>query len=652
MANPGQNRFAIMTGSPAAPSWRGGRVSTACNACHRVKMKCVRIGNSACIRCQRTMRECYARQPLYSDKFEVVIKTPENFNIQSKSRASNRTRRQRGKGRPHTKKATPAECNRHATALGHNKNLVTGLPSICLTAPLLAVLGGYVVKNSLHINPSSPHSPEAFITPPGSVFSDVPDRCMIDSPLSKVEMRQLLKMFCSRLLPSIPVFAKDDFENLEVLAQQQPELLYSICYVTARYLPGGLSTVRMVYPYILRFVQDISAGVSLLETANVTSFRALMVLYAFSEVALPNIESPHCPYMLPTQLLKTATEMYGNQLGLHRSIEGARAMLSLPPSQWLASASYKRYTYWLWLFTMSHHSAIITRTPPSIRSDSSIRFASELFAGTKIKPPLRRLLGEVELCLLWEKANAADSNFGEWWCPSERATTACPSPCTVIEIVTRDLAAWRAKYASFIQHGGFGIGLDFHHRFSQFCLSTYAICHYTQLSDSGGREMLVRITLDHAVDMLSWIQELSPVIRESLRYISDFAYVMLVFACVFIVQVCESRHMLPSERRKPLKTVSTTAQLLIDLGLHNFHFPSLYGKLLQRQLVDDQLDSNVGVETDVHIESIWAEASSSNWTDHQPKINGDFFCREVSGDEDLFHDLLNMSNFDWFGAPE
>jgi hypothetical protein len=50
-----------------------------------------------------------------------------------------------------------------------------------------------------------------------------------------------------------------------------------------------------------------------------------------------------------------------------------------------------------------HSSALVTRTPPSIRSDYSIRSAPELFSGADIGPRLRRLLGEVELCLLWKK---------------------------------------------------------------------------------------------------------------------------------------------------------------------------------------------------------------------------------------------------------
>ncbi|KAK0763389.1 hypothetical protein N5P37_002766 [Trichoderma harzianum] len=611
-------------------------------------MKCVRVGESACTRCQRAKRSCSARLPPYPDEFELVVKTPKNFNAPKQPRTSKDVCRRRFKSRHHNRRIAPANCDGHAVILKHDRRLIDDLPSIYLTAPILAVLGDNVVNDALDIDSHSIYSSATSLSICSSpILSDGND-----SPLSRAEMRQLLKIFCSRLLSSIPVFTKDDFKNPDVIIEQQPELIHAICYVTARYLPGGLSTVRLIYPKVLKFVQDKSAGSVWPGTADITSFRALVVLYAFSEIALPNIESPHSPYILPTQLLKTVTEIYGTQLGLHRSIDGARAMLSLPHDQWLSSASYKRYTYWLWLFTMSHHSAIITRTPPSIRSDNSIRSAPELFAGINIEPRMRRLLGEVELCLLWEKANAVDSTFGEWWCPSEQAGPACPSPSAVVDIVTRDLTAWRAKYASFIEHGGFGIGLDFHYRYSQFCLSTYAVCHYTHVSDIDKRDLLVRTTLDHAVGMLSWLQKLSPVVRESLRYISDFAFVMVLYACMFILQACESRHMLSEERCKNLKTVATTAQLLVDLGIHSFHFPSIYGKLLQRQLGNLQPNVCDGVKADLQPKSNSPETPVTIWTEYSNIKGDDWYQDDFGSQGDLFGEMLNLPRLDWFEALE
>lgn len=163
---------------------------------------------------------------------------------------------------------------------------------------------------------------------------------------------------------------------------------------------------------------------------------------------------------------------------------------------------------------------------------------------------------------------------------------------------------------------------------------------------------MVRTTLDHAVGMLSWLQHLNPVVRESLRYISDFAFVMLLYACAFILQACDSRHMLPEERCKKLKAVATTAQLLIDLGIHTFHFPSIYGKLLQRQLGNVQPNVRDGVEADVQPQSNSPEAFGGIWAEYA-NVKGDYWCQDDLGDQDiLFGELFNMPRLDWFEVSE
>ncbi|KAL6889984.1 hypothetical protein GGI43DRAFT_222703 [Trichoderma evansii] len=531
---------------------------------------------------------------------------------------------------------------------GQIRENVDNLPSIYSTAPFWTVVEDGYAEHVLGLESKSPA--DTLNTPPSTIQSSRSVICVLDAGPASAEMKQLLKIFCTRLLPSIPIFTKDDFKNPELLIEEQPELLHSICYVTSRYLPGGLSTVQSVYPLVLRFVQERSAGASWFKKANIGHFRALVVLYAFSEAAHSNVDSPHFPYMLPTQLVKTVTEIYGTQLGLHRSIDGVRTMLSVPHDELLSDVSYKRYTYWLWLFTMSHHSALITRTPPSIRSDYSIRSAPELFARANISPRLRRLLGEVELCLLWEKANTLDSGLGEWWCPSEVPEISQSSPSAIVAVVTHDLAAWRDKYSSFIEQGGFGIGLDFHHRFSQFCLSTYAVCHFAHVSDNDERCLLVKETLGHAVEVLSWLQHLNPVAQESLRYISDFAFIMLLFACAFIIQACESRHMSPEDRQSKLKIVSATAKLLVELGIHASHFPSIFGKSLQKRLENFRLNGCDDESIEAQMENPCQELPSM-WTDYHSSVFGEIsYQNEIGDSEVLFGELLNISNLNWYDA--
>lgn len=152
--------------------------------------------------------------------------------------------------------------------------------------------------------------------------------------------------------------------------------------------------------------------------------------------------------------------------------------------------------------------------------------------------------------------------------------------------------------------------------------------------------------------MLSWLQQLSPVVRESLRYISDFAFVMILYACMFILQACESRQMLSEERCKNLKIVATTAQLLIDLGIHSFHFPSIYGKLLQRQLGNLQPNVRDGVETDVQPKSNSPETPGSIWAEYSTAKGDDWYQDDFGSQEDLFGEMLNLPRLDWFEALE
>ncbi|UKZ61356.1 uncharacterized protein TrAtP1_002622 [Trichoderma atroviride] len=238
------------------------------------------------------------------------------------------------------------------TELGQMKENVEDLPSIYSTAPFWTVMQDDYVEHVIDLRSTSPE--DALNTPSSTVQSGETVSCVLDAGLSVAEMKQLMKIFCTRLLPSIPILTKDDFESPDLLIEEELELVHSICYVTSRYLPGGLSTVQSVYPLVMRFVQERFAGASWSGKANIGHFRALVILYAFSEAAHCNVHSTHSPYMLSAQLIKTVTEMYGTQLGLHRSIDGIRAILSLPRNELASNISYKRYTYWLWLFTMSH----------------------------------------------------------------------------------------------------------------------------------------------------------------------------------------------------------------------------------------------------------------------------------------------------------
>jgi hypothetical protein len=201
---------------------------------------------------------------------------------------------------------------------------------------------------------------------------------------------------------------------------ERKALVQCICYVTARFVPGG-SVIR---DKLFRPISDLLLGIS--ETQRTTAshslgfLQGLIVLYAYAQAVPTAIEGSQSP---PKDLLywriKTSTEAHALQLFIHRSIEGLRAAVASQEPNISTSYCYKTYTYWLWLYAMSHQYVLLsdqcstsnrdysgsqaTRTPPSIRADASIRAASNLLNKIGVNARIGRLLGEVELCLFWER---------------------------------------------------------------------------------------------------------------------------------------------------------------------------------------------------------------------------------------------------------
>jgi hypothetical protein len=152
-----------------------------------------------------------------------VIKSPENFNKPNKSRPSTRARYGRGNGK--SSKKLPIPRAEQITKLEQMKENVEDLPSIYLTAPFLTVLEDDYVEHVLGLESTSPDV--TLNTPSSTVHSSGSISSVLDARLSIAEMKQLMKMyecpclmlgcakhhrFCTRLLPSIPIFTKDEFE--------------------------------------------------------------------------------------------------------------------------------------------------------------------------------------------------------------------------------------------------------------------------------------------------------------------------------------------------------------------------------------------------------------------------------------------------------
>jgi hypothetical protein len=131
--------------------------------------------------------------------------------------------------------------------------------------------------------------------------------------------------------------------------------------------------------------------------------------------------------------------------------------------------------------------------------------------------------------------------------------------------------------------GGYGIGLDFHFRYAKFCLSSYALRfiqgHPNSLTSSEAAS--VKECMQYALGILDWTMNLSPVGKDALRYMSDFGFVMITFAALFVVQVCQNVRSVYAELEGALGRVSELAELMIDLAVGSGHFTAQLGRSLQ-----------------------------------------------------------------------
>lgn len=144
---------------------------------------------------------------------------------------------------------------------------------------------------------------------------------------------------------------------------------------------------------------------------ELATLQALMILYVYR----PATTSPQFEDITHWRL-KSIVEAYAIHLGCHRSVNELRNLIRSRATDITSSKSYKQYIMWLWLFTMSQHISLVTGSPPSISEDATIRLAPETLKHIHKTQAVTRLLGEVELCMLWSKVSKIPPDISQCLC--------------------------------------------------------------------------------------------------------------------------------------------------------------------------------------------------------------------------------------------
>ncbi|KAH9212446.1 hypothetical protein DL95DRAFT_391597 [Leptodontidium sp. 2 PMI_412] len=553
----------------------------ACVACRQMKMKCEGSEYPPCNRCRKVGRECL---PQPSSIRQKGFQEPQH----NDGRVNQDVRTRPLVGVPRAR--PPKNTFRFLPDPQHRALNEALIPSIYSTPPVDAVLDH-------RIKISSPRSVESTVirkrkrqctySPSNGALTPATSSLDIDRTLlSKEDMKEMIQLFNQRHLPFISIFRLKDFEDTDYLIENDLQLVYCICFVTARYLPGGQETRDRLLSEVIKVPRGVLSMQSGGPHADeLSTLKCLFILFLYSNLTPPSRSSnPSASSEIQFWHLKPVIEMYGTRLGLHRSVQDLRAEIRTNPEGIIETRAYQKYIYWLFMFATSHFTSIVTGTPPTIHVDSSIRVAPLLMKEItgQISSCNCSLLGRIELNLIWERASAQHPLLGEWW--------ALPDPFEAVdensvEAVLRDtdkeIDAWSEKWSDYIQASEQGTFLDFMARFTRFCITSYAIKFLRNSSQNLTplQKDQIRRCVACANHVLKWPLSRSPIQKDKLRYVDDAACVSCSFCCLFILSVCQTYASIIPNIFDILENVIETAQLMADLqvGFDDSHMVHAQG---------------------------------------------------------------------------
>ncbi|KAL2811627.1 hypothetical protein BJX63DRAFT_422301 [Aspergillus granulosus] len=246
-----------------------------------------------------------------------------------------------------------------------------------------------------------------------------------------------------------------------------------------------------------------------------------------------------------------------DMLTLKGLAEAYAVKLKLGVDCYLAKVSAQLPLLWVvWLYTMSHHCAVIHGCPRSLSGSAELLRAKTLLEQSVDNPRIRVLLGECDLFLLWERL----------------INTPGASPATIEDA----LHTWNVDWQrSFTSAPSAGRNLQFHFFFTRFHLFTHL------LDVSGEHRVAVAESLDAAQDFLQCIRGLSPIAKDRLRYLGDFAFVLMAYVSLYILRALSSNVTSPGRKAEFLQLVNELGVMMQSLGPQTDTHPCVYGVALR-----------------------------------------------------------------------
>ncbi|KAL2203676.1 hypothetical protein CC79DRAFT_1371716 [Sarocladium strictum] len=340
-------------------------------------------------------------------------------------------------------------------------------------------------------------------------------KCLAEAGISITEAADMFVMFGQTISPFFPWLYDTDFSVLP----SDPVFVLSAIKAISCNLPGARAlranvdtALQNVVPFVL--FDDLNRAYD----SAIDTLKGIGILYAYSEISVAQNRSDSAADVLS---IKAIAEGYAVRWNIARP----------------RASNLKGCILWLWLYTLSSLYSRLLSCPQTISADRSVRDIAALVKASIHDTQISALLGEVDLCRIADSEDSTAvsdaAKFDQWskdWSHFED---------------TRNAESRR---------------LRFHLRYAKFwrCAS-----HYRGSSDAGPE------VLTAARSFLQCVTELPPVSQSKLKHMCDFAFLMMVSVCCYLLQAVE-RSSLASfdmgQRSACMREVRSIAELLAFLS--------------------------------------------------------------------------------------
>jgi hypothetical protein len=408
------------------------------------------------------------------------------------------------------------------------------------------------------------------------------------------EICHLSRFFETNLIEHVPVLTRVDVSDLGTIVKTKRLLVYCMAYVAARFVPGCRAFRNTLTPIIrsmfwLQFDQHESS-----DEQRWTLLQALAVLYTW--VSIPYVEGQEDSELVLTMTqLKTSIETLALQYSLHNSAEEVTRLPKHDTSNLHQTFAFRKYTYWLWLFSTGYFQSLISQTPPRIREDTSITMASQLLQNPIYDDQLREILAPVELCLIWVDAGRRGHGLGQWWCgiPTQ---VELDSRLAVLHDLDRSLQVWQQRWTrrgpssrlEDMPRIGRNSSIDICYYYTRFCISTYVTRLYQSSSSADTHMMsiinLVTQSIERAWSLCNFLLKLTPLAKSSMAFNPELNFAMIASCCDYLVYIYNYSADLDLLQSSQITAMAEVVELMIDLGADDRHSAKVYGRSIMARL--------------------------------------------------------------------